>query len=155
MLAGANIIAGADAPVRGVLEAYGIAAAAMINSESKHSLAIPCLTVQKEGKTVVIVGENLDAVAAKAFAKGSLYGAYWNVLTEFGVSAIFNGLVGSADGVAGTTVVEGFAGCSPIPVVVSKGSAALAVSPDNFCGAIDKIVFIGDKTLSADEAKSK
>jgi hypothetical protein len=155
-LAGANIVAGADAPIRGVLEAYGMAAAAMINAESKHSLTIPCLVLSKDGKTTVIVGDNSDASAAKAHASGSLYGAYWNVLTEFGVSAVFNGFVGPADKAAGASVTEGiFSGCAPIPVVVSGGYTAVAVRPDNFCAAVNTIVFVGEKKLTADEAKAK
>lgn len=152
---GANIVAGNDAPVRGVLEAYGMAAGAMINAESRHSLAVPSMTVVKDGKTTVVIGDVPDSVVAGALSSGILYGAYWNVLTEFGVSAMFNGAIGSPDA-ASAAVVEGFAGTVPIPTVVSNKNAAVAIRPDNFAPAIDTIVFVGSEAkLSAEEAKNK
>ncbi len=146
-MAGANIVAGNDAPIRAILEAYGMAGAAMINSESNTSLALPCLTLLKDNKTTVVVGDVSDVLVSKAASSGALYGAYYNVLSTEGVSAMFNGAIGSAEGVAGT---------SELPLVVCKAQAALPIFPADSAPSISTIVFVGsDKKLSADEAKAK
>lgn len=149
-------MAGSGAPIRGILEAYGMAGAAMINAESRSSLAVPCLTLTKDGKTTVVVGDVSDDVVNKAAASGTLYGAYWNVLTEFGVSAMFNGVIRTAEGAVGGSVVHGFAGTPPVPIVVANAKAAVPLQPNNFSHVVDTIVFVGnDEKLTLEEAKNK
>lgn len=140
------------------MQACGIAGAAMINEESKHSLALPSLVLRKGDQTVVVVGEVSEELINKTFANGSLYGAYFNVLTDVGVTAVFNGCIVSADAqpTSPTSSLDGFRYREAYPNVVSNGSTAVAIYPDNFIAPASVFVFVGtENALTVAEAAAK
>lgn len=155
-LAGANIVAGGQAPIRGIIEAYAIGAAAMINSESSSSLALPSLAVTKNGKTTLVVGDIDDELVRTAYSSGTLYGAYCNVLTETGVSAVFNGCIMPADKVSAPQTSAAIRWSPALPSVVSEGYTTATLNPDNFVPSPSTVVFVGqEKSLTKDQAAAK
>ena len=142
---GATVSAGSDAPVRALVEAIGMASDVLINGRSSDSLSVPSVALTS-GK--VIIGAD-DSVVDAAVAKGSLYGAYNNVITPDGVSAGWNGVIGKAPAKAGS------AHRFTVPSVVSGGKAAVTLTPDNMVGAGDIVFYeagAGKKALSTEDA---
>lgn len=128
---GANVVVGESTPVRGIVDALGHAAIVLINEQQASGLAIPSLTVVKNGITIVYVGAE-DTAIATAASKGLLYGAYHNYLSTDGVSALWNGIISSLQ----------TAGASAIPAVVVDGVAATAVNPNNLANPASQIIFV-------------
>jgi hypothetical protein len=77
-------------------------------------------------------------------AKGILYGAYDNVLSTVGVSAMWSGVIG-APGAA-----------TMVPTVVVDGKGATSIDPENLACPANSIVFFeagaASKKLSEEEA---
>lgn len=149
-IVGGTVLAGSAAPVRGLVQAVGLASCVLINERRADSLAIPCLTVTKGSETVVIVGAD-DAAVESSLAAGTLYGAYHNVIVPgVGVSALWGGVIGPA---AATTIA------SSVPSVVVGSKKAVSVNPNNLCAPLTHLVFVekGVKksNLSEAEATSK
>ena len=128
----------------------------MINHESADSIAIPSLVLSKNGKTTVIVGELSDGTIANASASGSLYGAYSNVISEVGVSAIFNGVIVPSSQLPLQQPFHGFHAREVYPSVVSNNTSVKVINPDNFVTPATSFVFIGpESTLSVDDATTR
>lgn len=145
---GATVSVGGDAPVRALVEAIGMASDVLINGRSTEVLSLPSVALTS-GK--VIIGAD-DSVVDAAATKGSLYGAYNNVITTDGVSAGWNGIIGKAPAKAASS--HRFA----VPYVVSGGKAAVALTPDNMVNAGDVVFFeagAGKKALSTEDAVAK
>ena len=145
---GATVSVGGDAPVRALVEAVGMASDVLINGRSSEVLSVPSASLTS-GK--VVIGAD-DSVVDAAVAKGVLYGAYNNVITAGGVSAGWNGVIGKAP--AKPASIHRFA----VPAVVSSGSAAVALTPDNMVAAGDIVFYeagTASKSLSAEEAVKK
>ena len=144
------MVVGGAAPVSALIAALGHAGSVLINEQHADALALPSTCVTKGGDTVLIIGGGDDAVAEAAEkAGGELFGAYHNIMTEHGVSAMWNGRIGTAAGAA-------VAGGSGTPLVSVDGKAAVPVSPNNLAFT-PKHVVIFEKgaskgKLSADEA---
>lgn len=154
-IAGANIVAGGNASVRGVVEAYGQAAAAMLNEEGEQSVTLPSVTSAKGGKTTLFAGNFSDGFVNKVNAKGSLYGAYYNTLSAGGVSAVFGGFIGPAKSVPAPTAAAFTAQTSP--VVVSGDVSTVSLSPDNSVPSPTSVVFVDSSvsSISLDAAASR
>ena len=145
---GATVSVGGDAPVRALVEAIGMASDVLINGRSPDVLSVPSVALTS-GK--VIIGAD-DSVVDAAAAKGTLYGAYNNVITTGGVSAGWNGVIGKAPAKAASS--HRFA----VPSVVSSGKAAVALTPDNMVGTGDVVFYeagAGKKALSTEDAVLK
>ncbi len=145
---GATVSVGGDAPVRALIEALGTASDVLINSRPNGALSVPSVALTS-GK--LIIGAD-DSVVDAAVAKGSLYGAYNNVLTSGGISAGWNGVIGKAPAKATSTHRHA------VPSVVSGGKAAVALTPDNMIGATEIVFFeagAAKKTLTEADAVAK
>src|SRR5690606_39095036 len=104
----------------------------------------------------VVVGADDALVAAyasngKAARAYELFGAYHNVLSPEGVSALWNGYIGAA-GSTGATADE-------VPVLKVGGNGAHAVVPNNLASAATRVVFYekgaAKGKLSVDEAAKR
>ena len=143
-LLGANIIAGSKTPVRGLIEAIGHATTVLVNEQQSMSLALPSSTFVKDKSTCVVIGSD-DSINEALYASKSLYGAYHNILTSDGVSACWNGVLGSAT-----------PSNSLVPSVVVSGKCAVALPPDNLAPPATHIVFYekGAKKASISEEEA-
>ena len=157
-IAGANIVADGSASIRGVLEAYGQAAAVMLNAEgggaAGATVTVPSVASNKGAQTTLFAGSFSDDFVHKVHAKGSLHGAYYNTLSAGGVSAVFGGFIGPA-GPAAPVAAPGFVAQSS-PVVECGGVTAVTLSPDNVVSAPSTVVFVdassSASSLSLDQA---
>lgn len=141
--------------MRGVLEAYGQAAAAMMNAEGADSVTFPSLASSRAGSTTLFAGSFSDDFAAKVHAQGSLYGAYYNTLSAGGVSAVFGGFVGPAQAARAPAAASFVAQSSP--VVVSGDITTVALQPDNAVPAPATVVFLeaSASSISLDDAVTR
>lgn len=132
VIAGADISVGAATPVRGMIEAIATAACEVMNGKLADSVAIPSCTVVKNGVTTVIV--NADDSVVDAF-ENHIYGAYANLISPNGVSALFNGVIGTApSSLAATSKFTA-------PHVVVNGKSIKALQPYNMVGKASTLVF--------------
>lgn len=76
--------------------------------------------------------------------KGLLYGPYHNFVSSSGVTALWNGYVGSPS----------FASPDSVSVVVD-GIAASVIQPVNLVHAPSKIIFVASSTVTEEEAITK
>jgi hypothetical protein len=154
-IAGANIVADGNSSVRGVVEAYGQAAAAMLNAEVPQSVTFPSAVSSKNDVTTLFVGSFSDDFVNKINAQGSLYSAYYNTLTPSGLSAVFGGFIGpakSAPAPASSAFLR-----QDSPVVVSGEVTTVALSPDNVVSPPAVVVFIDASatSISLDDAAAR
>lgn len=123
----------------------GHAASVVINELCPSALALPSVCVGKGASTVLIIGAD-DTVVSQAAAAGMLFGAYHNILTADGVSAMWNGYIADS----------GAASAASTPLVEVNGKSAVTLSPNNLAYFPSSVVFYeaGAKKskLSADEA---
>lgn len=143
-IVGANVVVGGGAPVKGLVDAIAHAACVLVNSQYSGVIALSSLSVTNGKDTAVIVGAD-DSVVEAAGAK--TYGAYGNVLSADGVSALFNGVIGAPKSTGA------------IPSIVVGGKSAVALEPVNLTFPAKKIVFFekGGKSgsISEEEAVKK
>lgn len=119
-------------PLRGLVDAVGLAADALINEdESAAGFSIASTVLTKGGSTTVVIGASDDLVTAAA-KKGLLYGAYNNYITNFGVSALWNGYI-----------TQAAAGVKSASAVTVKSDVVLASSPDNLVNPPSEFIFVG------------
>lgn len=139
-------------PVRGLIDAMGHAATVLVNEANENALALPSLVLTKGADTVVVVGAD-DALVAAYAANGKaptyeLFGAYHNVLSPEGVSALWNGYIGAIGSSGGTQLDE-------VPVLKVGGNGAHALVPNNLASAATRVIFYergaAKGKLSADE----
>jgi hypothetical protein len=130
-IVGANIIVGEDAPIRGLVDSLGHATCVLMNEQQPDSIALASTSiVNKDGKTTIVIGGE-DNVSEAALSKGILYGAYHNILSKYGVTALWNGLISKS---STSTDIN-------TPVVVVGGKSAIANSPNNISNPVDTIIF--------------
>ena len=70
--AGANVVAGVQAPVRGIVDALGVAAAVLFNAKFADSVALPSLGLQRGGRTALLVNASDAALAAALHAQAQV-----------------------------------------------------------------------------------
>lgn len=119
-------------PLRGLVDAFGLAADALINEdESAAGFSVASTVLNKNGSTTVVISASDDLVSAAA-QKGLLYGAYNNYITNFGVSALWNGYITqkSASIKSGTSAVT------------VKDDVVLASLPDNLINEPSEFIFV-------------
>jgi hypothetical protein len=126
---GADVVAGKSYPVSGIVEALGYAYSGALNDSNASAVALPSLSVVRNRDTAVVVGANDEFVQA-ALSKNILYGAYHNVISSVGTSAVWGGVIApySAD-------------TSSTPSVIVKGLAARSTSPANLAFAPSTLFF--------------
>jgi hypothetical protein len=148
-------VADSNASVRGVVEALGQAACAMLNAEGAQSVTLPSVVSAKGAKTTLFAGSFSDAFVSKVHAKGSLYGAYYNTLAEAGVSAVFGGFIGPSAAVPAPAAFCFAAQTSP--VIVCGDLASVALSPDNLVSSPASVVIVDPSapSLSLEEAAAR
>lgn len=120
-------------PLRGLVDAVGLAADALINEdETATGFSVASTVLTKNGSTIVVIGASDDLVSA-AGQKGLLYGAYNNYITSFGVSALWNGYI---------TQTSTGAKSTSLPAVTVKGDMVLASLPDNLINPPSEFIFV-------------
>lgn len=134
-IVGANVVVGGAAPIRALVDAMGHASTVLVNQQHEKCLALPCSSFYNKGETTIIIGANDSMIQAGAQA-GSLYGAYHNVMTPSGVSAMWNGYIGPSSKV--TTAV----GDSIAPIVVVNDQATIPTVPFNMVHAAKRVLFL-------------
>ena len=141
---GANVVVGGDAPIKGLVDAITHAAVVLVNAQYTNAVALPSVSVTNGKETVVVIGAD-DSVVEAAMAKNVLHGAYGNVLSVEGVSALFNGIIGAPAKSVGN-----------VPTVVVGGKAAVALTPLNLAFPAKRIVFYekGGKSSSITEEEA-
>lgn len=143
-IVGAKVVMGSKVPIRGAIHALGHAATVLGNVDF-DAIALPSLSTVKGSMSTVIVNAP-DGLVSAAHAAKSLHGAYHNVCSEKGVSAMWNGLIANAP-----ATYEG-----EVPLVVSDKQSVIPVPPVNFAFPAKTFVFYeqgaGKATLSEAEA---
>lgn len=132
-IVGANVCVGGSAPIRAMVDAVGLASSVVINELNKTAIALPSLSVVKGADTVVIVGAD-DSLVDTAITSSLAYGAYHNVITAAGVSALWNGVVSTPASAKAT-------GRFVPPMVTSGGKAAVSLAPNNMANPAKAFVF--------------
>lgn len=139
IIVGANIVAGSETPVSGIIEAIGLATSVLTNQRLPNVVAIPSLSITKAKDTTLIIGlngseESTSNVVEKLHNTGNLYGAYHNILgLDVGVSAGWNGIITSAASPPPS---------SSTPLVVVGGKTALALVPNNLAFPATHFIFV-------------
>lgn len=128
-LVGANVLAGKSCSVLGLVDAIGYAYAGTLNEQVSDAVAIASLSLVK-GKNTSLVINAPEEFTQFAISQNILYGAYHNVISAAGTSAVWNGAV--------TTAADSG---SDVPSVVVKGSAARAIHPNNLAFAPSSLFF--------------
>ena len=150
-------MADSNASIRGVLEAYGQAACAMLNAEVEQSVTLPSVVSSKAAQTTLFAGSFSDDFVSKVHAKGSLYGAYYNTLSAGGVSAVFGGFIGPVAALPAVAASSFVAQASP--VVVCGELTTVPLRPDNLVSAPASVVFLDASSsatsLSLEEAAAR
>jgi len=140
-IVGANVVVGGGAPVRGLVDGIAHAAVVLVNAQYANVVAVPSLSVSNGKETAVVIGAD-DSVVDAAVGKNIVHGAYGNVLSVDGVSAMWNGVVGAPVKSSGA-----------VPTVSVGGKAAVALAPVNLAFPAKRIVFYekGGKSGSISE----
>ena len=101
------------------------------------------LSLVKGNETALVVGAP-EEFNQFALSQNILYGAYHNVISTAGTSAVWKGVVAPVSGDSG----------SDTPLVVVKGNAARAVNPNNLAFAPASLFFYeaGAKKTKLSEA---
>lgn len=130
-LVGANVAAGKDSSVMGLVDAIGYGYCGTLNEQVTDAVAIASLSMVNGKDTAIVIGAP-DEFVQFAMSKNLLYGAYHNVLSTTGTSAVWNGAV--------APVAGGESG-SDTPSIVVNGSAARALNPNNLAFAPSSLFF--------------
>jgi hypothetical protein len=147
---GANISIGKNAPIKSLIEAFGIATSVMINQEDEPIIALPSLSFVKNGETIVIIDAPDSVVAAVEKLNGaSIYGAYNNVLSTTGVSALWNGYIRqSIENISFPNTNKFVFNGATVPLVKNNGNAVVSVAPDNLILPATNVIFFDKQAKS-------
>lgn len=143
-IVGANIIAGEDAPVEGLVEAMGNAAAVVINHSASEGVALPSAVVTKNGKTYALINATEEVLAAAVKAGSAVYCRGHAVLSDKRVSALWNGSITSG-------AVSNVNTYLSLPTVAVAGQAVAVHDVDNAVPAASKLIFCG-RRITSEEA---
>eukprot|EP00607_Mallomonas_marina_P003299 CAMPEP_0182428482 /NCGR_PEP_ID=MMETSP1167-20130531/23056_1 /TAXON_ID=2988 /ORGANISM="Mallomonas Sp, Strain CCMP3275" /LENGTH=396 /DNA_ID=CAMNT_0024611417 /DNA_START=101 /DNA_END=1291 /DNA_ORIENTATION=+ len=147
-IVGGTVVAGRTAPVRGLVEALGLASCVLMNERAPEVLALPSLCVSKGKETILIIGAD-DAITEAVLAKGNLYGAYHNVIIPgVGVSALWGGVIAPSASLTSTSVV---------PSVIVGNKTAVKSDPNNLVFPVTEFIFVekGSTKITKEEAIKK
>lgn len=116
--------------VIGLVDAIGYAYVGTLNEQVADAAALASLSLVSGKETTLVVGSVPDEFTQHALSKGQLYGAYHNVISVSGTSAVWNGVIAPAGDSASST-----------PAVVVNGSAARSTNPNNLAFAPTNLFF--------------
>lgn len=146
-IVGANVVVGGTAPIRGLIDAIGLATTIYINSTRNDILALPSTCISKGSNTVIIVGAD-DSVVDAATSKNVLYGAYHHAISKNGVFSLWNSYIGNGATSAGD-----------IPSIVIGGKSVKPLAQKSAASSPTSIIFFEagatKKDLTEDEALKK
>jgi hypothetical protein len=125
VIIGSTVLIGDDVPVRGIIDAIGHAAGVVIGQEQPNGIVVPSVSLFSGSGTAIVVGAD-DSVVASAIEKKVLYGAYHNFVSASGVSALWNGVIGSAEAASG---------------VSSGGKSTTVLAPQNLAHPAKHFIF--------------
>jgi hypothetical protein len=125
-----------------MVHAMTIAASGVITSLNVDAVAVPSCSMNNG--TLVINAD--QSVVDTAISNGTLYGAYGNIITKEGVSAMWDGAI---TGVSSSTKVNKFGATH----IVNDGTTAIMLQPDNMINKPNKVIFYeaGTKNSSLNE----
>lgn len=139
------MVAGQSYNVQGLVDALGYAYAGTFNDINSTAVAFPSLSVSKNNQIAIIVGAP-DEFTQAAISQNIIYGAYHNVISEIGTSAVWAGAISPF-----TANTE-----SNTPSVVVKGLTARSLHPNNLAFSPSTFVFYEKNakksTITVDEA---
>lgn len=122
-----------------------------MNEMYESSLALPSVSITKGDKTAIIVGADDSVIDSIISTPGLLYGAYGNVITPSGVSALWNGVIGAAPSGSLLGAITG-SDASPInsdiPVITSEGKTTIPIIPHNLAFPAAHIAFYDNNATS-------
>lgn len=138
-------MADASTPIRGIVEAVAFASNVLVNEKFTSAVALRSVSLVKGDKTVLVVdapdavlSSLLEAQSASGSSSSSVFGAYSNVVSAAGVSALFNGVICSE---AAAGALKAGAGNKHSPSVVVGGQVAVAMHPNNLANPVSHIAF--------------
>ena len=137
-IVGGNVVAGNLVPLRGVVEGMNLAATVLINAQHADKIALSSTTFT--GKSTVAVVNAPDDIISKV--KGTVHGAYGNVFSTDGVSALWGGRIATG---SPTELVDSF--LADVPTVTSNKSCVQSIEPVNMVRPAES-VFIYDATVT-------
>lgn len=144
---GANIVYGASAPFKALVDAISMTASVLSNEKSNNSLAVDSVVISS-GKTTVVVVNGNESLIETALSKNVLYGAYANIIGPDYVSTFFNGVITAAPVTVPNTL--------SVPAIIAQGKAVKPLIPDNAIFPMTHLVFYDEKaskvSLSVDDA---
>jgi hypothetical protein len=122
----------------------------MINQEDEPIIALPSLSFVKNGETIVIIDAPDSVVAAVEKLNGaSIYGAYNNVLSTTGVSALWNGYIRqSIENISFPNANKFVFNGATVPLVKNNGNAVVSVAPDNLILPATNVIFFDKQAKS-------
>lgn len=125
------------------MDAIGHAYAGTLNEQVPEAAVLSSLSLVKGNETSLVVGAP-EEFNQFALSQNILYGAYHNVISTTGTSAVWNGVIAPVSGESS----------SDTPSIVVKGSAARAVNPNNLAFAPSSLFFYeaGAKKTKLSEA---
>ena len=137
---------GGSAPVRALIEAIGHACAEVINVQHKSWLSLPsCCIIKgssKDSSTLLVVGADDSVLEAAIASKLPIYGAYQNLVSANGVSAMFAGIISPYSSSSSPSTPSSSASFSSRnPLVIAGGQSAISLNPDNMVHSAKTIVF--------------
>lgn len=152
-IVGSNVSIGAGAPVRAMIDAIGHAANVVMTEQSEDGIAVSSASiVSKNGNTILIVGAD-DSVVEAALKTGVLNGAYNNLITNYGISALWGGVISGVPSEPPSTHRLS------APHVVNGSTTAVHLQPDNMVAPAAAVVFYekgaAKKALTTEQAVAK
>jgi hypothetical protein len=98
-----------------------------MNQEQSSGVVIPSASIFSGANTAIVVGAD-EEILASALEKKVLYGAYHNFVSAAGVTALWNGVIGSAD-------------AATLPAIMSEGKATAVIAPQNLAHPAKHFIF--------------
>lgn len=135
---GGDVVAGNLVPIRGVIEGMNLAATVLVNAQHASKIALPSTTFT--GKSTVAVINAPDSIISQV--KGAVYGAYGNVFSADGVSAMWGGRIA-----AGNPAELSDSFFADVPTVTAGKFCVQPVEPVNMVHPAAS-VFIYDASVS-------
>ena len=128
-IVGANVVAGGAAPIRGLIDAIGLATTVYMNSTQKDILALSSTCIVKGSSTILIIGAD-DTVIDAAASKSVLYSAYHNAVSKNSVYSLWNSYIGTG------AIAPG-----EIPSIVSGGRIIKPLAQKSAASSPTSIIF--------------
>jgi len=145
-IVGGNVVAGEQAPVRGIIEAITLAASVVVNNNPNigNTLSIPTATSFSLGKdsthSGLLVGAPDDVVEAVS-QKHTLYSPYGIIVNDQGMSAMWNGYIGNKSSAEPASDNNNNQWHARVPPVIVGNHGTVVHEPHNVAHTAQHILF--------------